>query len=147
MIKGFLARFAAGICDVIMGLSLCYILHWHLGHYLASRSVVTFHIGQPGTLWKGLIPWILGLFGTYFYTLPFALFLIFLPEAIWGRSFGKMLLRLPAVSNHLWPRFFLKTTMFWGMTLALVVGSWELMVSSIVVGSIILLTGLHNQRS
>ncbi len=112
----------------MLGFLLCYILHWYLGYYFASRAVVTFQIGVPGSLWKGPIPMILGIIGTYFYTLPFAFFLAFLPEAFIGWSLGKKLLRLRIADQNrkvaerasLWRRLLFKTSGLWGITLALV---------------------------
>lgn len=62
-----------------------------------------------GTLWRGTVPWVMGIFSIFVYTLPLVLFLIFLPEAIWG------------------------------ITLALILGSTVLIVTSFVLGVIVLL--------
>jgi hypothetical protein len=155
MRQGFGRRLTAGLVDLLAGLSLCWIIHWPLGYYFATRAVVAFRIGAPDTLWKGTIPWLMGIFGTYVYTIPLALWLILLPEAIWGFSIGKMLWRLRikgstgqvAPSINLWSRYLLKTCVFWGLTLSLIVGSWNLVVLSTVIGLLILLFDLHDRWS
>lgn len=121
---------AAGAIDIFFGLILCHFLQLFLGYYFASRAVVTLRIGQPGTIWNGPIPWVMGMFGNYVYTIPFALFLIFLPEAIWGWTIGKKMLglRVKGTLKQRALRFLIKTSGFWGMTLALVIGSWQLLV-------------------
>ena len=140
-------RLVAGLIDIGFGLVLCHFLRNYFGHYFAARSVVTFHIGSPTTIWKGTIPWLMAMFSLFVYTLPLALFLAFLPEAIWGRGLGKFLLglRIEGSPKKLWLRYLLKTTMFWGMTLGLILGSWQVLVLAIVMGAIVLLAGLPSR--
>lgn len=147
MRKGFWGRLAAGIIDIAAGFLLCYLIHWYVGRYFALRAVVTFHIGEPGTVWRGFIPMMLGAIGNYFYTLPFALFLIFLPEAIWGQSIGKFILRIKIAGEpkKLWLRYFIKTVGLWGMSLAFVLGVWQLLVFFLGLGIIVLLFNLQDR--
>jgi len=147
MRKGFWSRLAAGVIDLAAGFFLCYLIHWHIGRYFALRAVVTLHIGEPGTIWKGTIPWIMGMFGEYVYTLPFALFLVFLPEAIWGRSIGKLVLRIKIAGEpkKLWLRYFIKTIGLWGMTLALVLGIWQLLIFFLGLGIIVIFFNLQDR--
>ena len=141
MRRGFGVRLAAGTVDVFLGFLVCYILHWFIGYYFASRAVVALHIGEPASLWKGPIPLLLGIIGPFFYVLPFAFLLIFLPEAIWGWSIGKKIfeLKIEASKESLWTRYLIKTSGLLGITLALIIGSWELTVISTGIGIIILL--------
>jgi hypothetical protein len=148
--KIFCFRLAAGFFDLLAGFILAYFLRFWVGYFFAARAVITLQIGSPNTYWQGLIPWIIGFFSTYFYSLPLAFFLVFLPEAIWGKSAGKMFLWLtikdhngltPAPQN-LWLRFILKTTIFWGTTLALLLGNWPIIILSIISGVLILIFGL-----
>jgi hypothetical protein len=144
MTRGLFRRISALAIDVVLALLLCYALHWYVGFYFSGRAFVTLRVGQPGTLWRGAIPWFLSLIGPYFYTLPLSFFLIFLPEALWGRSIGKLFtgLKISGRKKDLWLRYLLKTTLFWGTTLALMLGSWQLLVFFLVVGILILLLGL-----
>jgi len=76
-----------------------------------------------------------------FFTLPFALLLVYLPEALWGRSIGKLVfgLRIEASQEARWTRYLFKTSGLLGITLAFIIGSWELTVISTGVGIVILL--------
>jgi len=111
------------VVEIILGFLLCYALHWFVGYYFATRAVVTLHIGDPNSIWKGPIPWLMGIFGTYVYTLPFAFFLVFLFRAIWSKLTSRVILAAG----------------FGGMTLAFVLGSWQLLVFSLGIGIIVLL--------
>ena len=141
MKQGIGIRPAAGAIDIVAGVILCYILHWFIGFYFAFRAMATFHVGQPGTIWKGSIPWMLGMIGPFIYVLPIVFFLIFLPEAIWGQSIGKKIfgLKIKGTPKELWLRYLIKTVGFWGITLALILGSWQLLVFFLGAGIIVLL--------
>ena len=147
MKKGLLRSATALALDLVFALFLCYLLHWFVGFYFAKRAFITLRAGQPGTIWKGVIPWFLSLIGPYFYTLPLSFFLIYLPEAVWGWSIGKLLmgLRITGRAKDRWLRFIVKTSGFWGITLAFVLGSWQVLAFMLGIGVVVPLLGLSDR--
>lgn len=103
-------------------------------------------IGSPDTFWRGPIPMILGVFGGFFYGLPFALVLALLPEALFDASPGKWLLGLrvagasgaTATPGRRLLRWSLKCSGAWIMVLALVAGSLQVAVAAISAGALAL---------
>jgi hypothetical protein len=145
--KGFWLRLFTGSVDGVIGLVVALLLSNSTGVFFAHRAVVMLEIGSPNTLWQGPIPMVLGIMGTLVYGLPFAMLLVFLPEALSGATPGKCLLRIrvkgredsPATKWRLWLRYLLKTCGLWGMTLALLAGSWELAIIAAVAQIVVLL--------
>ena len=142
-----LFRAVAALVDVIAGVVLCLLLSTSAGVLLSAGAVSAFEIGSPDTIWKGPIPMVISIHGSFFYGFPFALLLVWLTEPISGVTLGKFLFRLRverADGEHgsraaLWKRTLVKTSGLWLMTLALLVGRWELLVLSAVAGCVTLL--------
>jgi hypothetical protein len=117
-----------------------------VGFFFASRAVVMLRIGAPDTVWKGPIPMIMGILGPLVYGLPFAILLVLLAEPLAGTSPGKALLGLTVVScgdgtllhRQRWQRAIIKATPFWGLTVALLAGSWVLALVFSMAGLILL---------
>ena len=103
-------------------------------------------IDEPGTLWQGPVPMVLGILGPLVYLLPAVFLLVLLPEAFYGASPGKFALGMrvrgeegePAPAGRRWLRWGIKTACFWGMTLALITGKWEPAAASIIAGALVL---------
>jgi RDD family len=130
-----LRRVMANAIDLLIGLVLGVVLsNTVVGFFFAGRAVVMLRIGAAGTIWKGPIPMILGILGPLVYGLPFAILLVLLTEPLIGTSPGKALLGLTIVPcdggilarRQLWRRAIIKATPFWGLTAALLAGSWML---------------------
>jgi hypothetical protein len=126
-------RVMANGIDLVIGLALGLALsNTVVGFFFASRAVVMLRIGAPDTIWKGPIPMILGILGPFVYGLPFAILVVLLAEPLVGTSPGKALLGLSVVScgdgilvgRQRWRRAIIKATPFWGLTIALLAGSW-----------------------
>jgi len=144
---GFRIRAAAAAIDAAVALLIAIALSRTIGWYFAERAVVTLHIGQPGTLWKGPIPMILGAFGEVVYGLPFAGLLAWSADPLTGATLGKRLFRLrvravdggPARTSRRLLRFAIQTVGLWGWTLALLSGRWEMALAATVTGVAVLL--------
>jgi uncharacterized RDD family membrane protein YckC len=121
------------------------LLSSSIGLFFARRAVVTLHIGDPHTLWKGPLPFILGAIGEVVYLIPFTFLLVWILDPLSGATVGKRLLRLrvrrtdgePSSSARRWWRSALQTAGFWGLTLAFLVGSWQLVIVALVAGAIV----------
>jgi hypothetical protein len=128
-------RVMANAIDLLVGLVLGLALsNTIVGFFFASRAVVMLRIGAADTIWKGPIPMILGMLGPFVYGLPFAILLVLLAEPLTGTSPGKALLGLTIVPSgdgipsrrQRWRRAIVKATPCWGLTAALLTGSWVL---------------------
>jgi uncharacterized RDD family membrane protein YckC len=105
-----------------------------VGMWFAERAVVTLRIGEPGTLWRGPIPFVLGAVGEVVYGLPFAALLVGGLDPLTGRTPGKRLVGLrvrradgaPAELPRRASRWAIQAVGFWGWTLALIAGRWEI---------------------
>lgn len=123
---------AAGI-DAVVGVAATLAMASTLGMFFARRAVVTLRIGEPGTLWKGPLPLMLGVFGEVVYLIPFTFLLVWILDPLTGATVGKRLFGLrvrqtdgkPASRPTLWCRSALQTVGLWGWTLALLTGRWE----------------------
>ncbi len=129
---GFLIRSAAAAIDAAAGVVLALLLSSTLGRFFARRAVLTLHIGDPHTLWKGALPFMLGAVGEFVYLLPFALLIVWILDPLTGATAGKRLLRLRVrragddVSPlRFWCRSAIETIGLWGWTLALIAGQWQ----------------------
>jgi hypothetical protein len=138
-----LRRVGANGIDLLIGLMLGLALsNTVVGFFFASRAVVMLRIGAPDTIWKGPIPMILGILGPFVYGLPFAILLVLLAEPLVGASPGKALLGLtvrPCGAGMLtrrqrWRRAIVKATPFWGLSIALLAGSWVLALLFLIAG-------------
>lgn len=144
---GFLIRSAAGLIDGLIGVFLGLVLSGHSGWFFAGRAVVMLKIGSAGTIWKGPLPMVLGILGPFVYGLPFAILLVLLAEPLLESSPGGRLLGLrvrgddgaKAGRARLWRRTFLKTIGFWGLTLALILESWQAAVLFMAAGGVVFL--------
>jgi len=131
-------RLAAALVDVLLALALALALAPTLGRWFAARSVPTFRIGEPDTLWRGPVPLVLALLGPLVYGVPFAAWIVRLAEPLFGASPGQRLLGLEVRSARGGPaaagarvRRFLFATAPWGLaTLALAAGRWEVMAAA-----------------
>jgi hypothetical protein len=130
---GFLLRAAAATIDAALGFGLALALSSSLGAYFARRAVVALRIGEPGTWWHGPIPMALGIFGEVVYLLPLTLLVVLAVEPFLGTTVGKAILGLevggevdePVPRARLWVRWATKGAGFWGWTVALLSGSWQ----------------------
>jgi hypothetical protein len=128
-------RLMAGAVDVMVGLVLGVVLsNTPVGFFFASRAVVMLRIGAPDTVWKGPIPMLMGIAGTFVYSLPFAFLLVAMIGPMAGNSPGKALLGIASdprrdgavSSRQRWSRAFIGAAPWWGLTAALLTGSWVL---------------------
>jgi len=123
-------RVAARVIDVGLALLLGFIFALGpVGTLFARRAVVMLRIGEPGTLWKGPIPMLMGIAGTFVYALPLAFLLVALAAPAVGASPGELLLRVRprGVENRAarWRQAIVLATPWWGLTAALLIGSWQ----------------------
>jgi hypothetical protein len=141
--KLLLIRLLATILDVLLGMVLGLLLsNSAIGSFFAGRAVVMLRIGSADTLWKGPVPMMLGILGTFVYVLPLAILLILLTEPLAGTSPGKIVFGLEIVPSgqailsrkQLWCRSAVKTIFFWGLVVALLLGNWILAVCFTVLG-------------
>jgi len=124
--KGFWPRAAAALADASLAAVLALLLARASGHYFAIKAAATLGIGEPDSPLKGPLPMLIGMFGIFFYGLPFALLLVSLPEALSGRSPGKIAFGLEvgaadggrAGRSALLFRGAVKTLPWWGACLA-----------------------------
>jgi uncharacterized RDD family membrane protein YckC len=129
-------RVCAATIDTAIGLGLALLLSQTMGMYFARRAVVMLHIGEPDTWWQGPIPLMLGVVGEVTYLLPFALWIAWLLDPLSGATLGKRLVGLRIVDTDgaaadrtmIWRHHLTGTCGLWGLSLALVTGSWQLAV-------------------
>ena len=130
----FRRRIAGGI-DALAGLLLGFAFsNTPVGYFFATRAVVMLRIGAPDTWWKGPIPMLMGIAGTFVYALPFAFLVVALSEPVFGNSPGRALLGLAnsrggegdVFRRQRWRRALIRTAPWWGLTVALLAGSWVL---------------------
>ncbi len=125
-------RVAAGVTDALLAALIALLASESVGVYFAERAVVTLGIGEPDTFWRGPVPLVLGLFGTFVYGLPAAATLVLVLEPLLGATPGKSLWGLrvgsrgggPSRPRALWWRFGVKGMGAWGPMVSLVLGSW-----------------------
>ena len=143
----FYKRIFAVLIDFLTGIGLGLLMSHSFGYYFAQRAEVMLRIGAPDSLWRGPIPMLLGVVGPFTYILPLALYLIFLTEPLFNNSLGKQLFKLK-ITDHLgnspqskqkWIRHFIKTSPLWIMILALVLGSWQIALISVMSAFVVLL--------
>lgn len=142
---GFAVRAAAAAVDSIVAIALTFLLSSSAGMFFARRAVVTLRIGEPGTFWKGPLPFILGIVGEFVYLIPFAMLLVWVLDPLTSATIGKRLLRLrvrsidgAAVSiGRRWARTAILSAGFWGWTLALLAGRWEIAAVATAAGAIV----------
>jgi hypothetical protein len=122
---GVLRQLRMGALDLLGAVALAVVLaNTPVGYFFATRAVVMLRIGSPDTLWKGPIPMLMGIAGTFVYSLPIALFAV---------AMFKPLLVEPAARDAAWRRAIVRSAPWWGLTIALLAGSWVLAVISCVV--------------
>jgi uncharacterized RDD family membrane protein YckC len=146
MRRGFGIRVLAGFLDAVLGIAIALPFSGTLGRWFAGRAVVTLSIGSPDTFWRGPIPMVMGIFGSFVYGLPLGLLLVLLAEALFDASPGKWLLGLsvaaadgsPAPTGNRLARWVLKCSALWGTALALAVGSCPIAVAAAVAGLVTL---------
>jgi hypothetical protein len=140
-------RVAADAVDLLAAMVLGVVLaNTGVGFFFATRAVVMLRIGAPDTIWKGPIPMIMGIMGTFVYTMPFAILVVELLEPLSGTSPSKALVGLTIVSSaggaaaraQLWRRASVKAAPWWGLTVALLAGSWVLALIFSIVGVLML---------
>ena len=143
---GFLIRAAAATIDAGTGVAAALLLSSSIGLFFARRAVVTLHIGDPHTLWKGPLPFLLGAIGEVVYLMPFTSQLVWILDPLTGATIGKRIFRLrvrgtdgqSASKAARWYRSALQTAGLWGLTLALLAGSWPLALAATIAGAIAL---------
>jgi hypothetical protein len=126
-----LSRPIAGAIDLLAGLVLGVVLsNTPVGFFFASRAVVMLRIGAPDTIWRGPIPMLMGIAGTFVYSLPFAFLVVAMCEPLLGFSPGRAMLgrtnAAAAPRRERWRRAIIVATPWWGLTMALLTGSWVL---------------------
>jgi uncharacterized RDD family membrane protein YckC len=125
-----------------------FLLSGTLGRWFAERAVVTLSIGSPDTFWRGPVPMVLGIFGTFVYVLPFSLLLVLLGEVFFGAGPGKWLLGLdvtagdgsPAHAGRRFSRWTIKCSGPCGIALALALANGPLAISG-VAATLVMLAG------
>lgn len=113
-----------------------------IGFFFASRAAIMLKIDSVDSIWKGPVPMIMGILGPFVYVLPLSILLIMLSEPITGISPGKKILGLKIIPRNnvilskkmLWCRSAIKTSFFWGLVLAMLLGNWILALCSVVLG-------------
>jgi hypothetical protein len=144
--RGWTVRGLAAGVDALAGLGIAMLLASSAGSYFAERAVVTFRIGQPGTHWTGLVPFVLGAVAPLAYGLPFGLFLILIMEPLFAASPGKLLWRseiVPVAPGprplRLWTRFAIKAAPVWLACVAFVAGEWMVALAAALAAAAVLL--------
>jgi hypothetical protein len=147
--RGWTVRGLAAAVDALAGLGIAMLLASSAGAYFAERAAVTFRIGQPGTHWTGLVPFLLGAIAPLAYGLPFGLLSILIMEPLFAASPGKLLLRSEIVPvapgprpMRLWTRFALKAAPAWIACVALVAGEWTMALVAALTAGVVLLGSL-----
>ncbi|MDP3178678.1 MAG: RDD family protein, partial [Spirochaetaceae bacterium] len=146
--KGFRPRVAASLVDASLAAALAIILSRATGYFFAIKAAATLGIGEPDSSWKGPLPMLIGMFGIFFYGLPFSFLLVSLPEFFSGRGPGKLVFRLrvggadggSAGRGALLLRGAAKTLPWWGTCLAFCLESWPCAAAS-ALASVVLLLG------
>lgn len=146
-IKLFLQRMLATKVDMIIGVALgLFMSNSVIGFFFAGRAAVMLKIGSADTIWKGPIPMIMGVLGTFIYVLPLSTLLILSAEPLIGISLGKKILRLKIIPYNnlilskkmLWCRSAIKTSIFLGLVISMLIGSWIVALCSLTLGFIVL---------
>lgn len=128
-------RLAAGALDLLAAVALGIVLsNTAVGDFFARRAVVMLRIGAPDTIWKGPIPMLMGIAGRFVYVLPLAFLAVALCRPVFGNSPGKAILSLPNEPDadradapaRPWIRTIARAAPWWGLTVALLTGSWVL---------------------
>jgi uncharacterized RDD family membrane protein YckC len=136
-------RIVAAAIDVCLVLLLTRLLAPATGAFFAARTIPTFDVGSPDTVWRGPIPFLLAFYGRIVYGAPFAAILVLLAEPLFGTSAGKSLLGLrfaaagggtPSPSAR-WIRFLAKGSGPIVFTIALLVASWPLALLGALLGA------------
>jgi hypothetical protein len=136
-------RLTAGTIDLVAGVVLGILLsNTPVGDFFARRAVVMLRIGAPDTIWKGPVPMLMGIAGRFVYVLPLALLAVSLCEPVWGGSPGDAMLGLASGTRadlsgpcgRRWRRTLVNAAPWWGLTLALLTGSWVLALVFALVG-------------
>lgn len=148
--KGIFIRLSILMLDISFVILLTILLSRFTGKFFARRSVLMLKIGSPNSLWKGPIPMIISAAGYFFFGLPFSGFIIFLPEAFFGASPGKMIfgIRVRKIDGQkaslklLILRYALKTIGAWGLMVSLIVANMYLAAFSFVAGCLVLVGSL-----
>jgi hypothetical protein len=132
----------AGAINLLAALLLGIVLsNTPAGDFFARRAVVMLRIGAPDTLWRGPIPMLMGIAGRFVYVLPVALLAVALCEPAFGNSPGKAMLGLANDAEgdradsraRRWIRTIVRAAPWWGLTVALLTGSWVLALLSALV--------------
>ena len=138
---------ATGI-DAVLGFALAmFLATTPVGVFFARRAFVMFRIDQPGSVWKGPIPMVLGIFGEIVYTVPFAILIVAATETLIHRSPGKWILGLRIASadgnagaglEQRSLRVAGKMVGPGGFVLGLLTGSWLVALCSVVAGCVVI---------
>jgi hypothetical protein len=125
----------AGPIDVMAALLLGILFsNTPVGDFFARRAVVMLRIGAPDTIWTGPIPMLMGIAGRFVYVLPLALLAVALCDPVFGNSPGRAMLGLaPGTADvqsrsrlQRYGRALVTAAPWWGLTAALLAGSWVL---------------------
>jgi uncharacterized RDD family membrane protein YckC len=111
------------------------------GAWFLDRSVPTFRVGEPGTIWTGPIPMVMALTGRLVYGIPFAVLVVLLAGPLFGATPGQRLAGLRVVESdgraagrrRRAMRFALGSLPLSLGVLGLVVARWEVIVVAVVV--------------
>jgi len=132
-------RRALACCiDALTALLLGLLLAPTAGRALAARAVTALRIGEPGSPWTGGWPMALGAVGDLVYGLPLTLTLVLLAEPLTGWTPGRARLGLAVRGGRPWVRFLVKGAGAWGLTLALLLGSWTGVVAAAAATAVVL---------
>lgn len=143
-------RLAAAMVDGAAALLVTVLLASTVGLFWAERAVVTFHIEDPESIWKGLGPMLMGLTAPVSYGFALGLALILLSEALFGVSPGKMVTR-SAIRGadggapdraRLVRRFQVKTAWILLYLVALGTGFWQILVPAVLAAVAVAVGGL-----
>ncbi len=132
-----LADLIDGLATFVAGL----LLSNNLGHLLSARAELALHVGEPGNFWRGSIPFVLGYLGVLVHALPFAFFLVRLPEAFAGAGPGKLATGLRIEPAHRGRRFLIKSAGCGLHLLGLVLAWWPLLAAGLLWNVALLLGG------
>ena len=143
-------RVAAALVDTAVALILLFLLARLVGPWFSGRARLMLLVGHPESVWKGLVPMILGYLGRYTYTLPLVLAVVSLPEALASAGPGKALLGLrvrgadgePPRAGRRIARWALKSSGASLMLAALGVAWWPLAVAALAASALVIAGGL-----
>lgn len=136
--RTFLRRVRDGALAALSAIALAIVFsNTPIGYFFATRAVVMLRIGSPGTIWKGPIPMLMGIAGTFVYSLPLALLLVVL---------CRPLLVAPAARADAWRRAPVSALPWLGLTLALLAGSWLMAIMFSIAALAVLARGLLPAR-